>query len=109
MGLNVCPAATVECPIEYVWDFISNLARYGEWADARVVRLVPEGPAIPGQVLYANSWSLGKRWPITLTVTTIDIDKHRIQMDVTLPLGLLLHQTTICTPIDAQSCHVRYG
>jgi len=109
MSLNVCPAATVAAPIEYVWALISNLARYGEWADARVDRIVPEGPTTPGQVLYANSRSLGKRWPVTLTVTAIDSDKHRIQMDVSLPLGLLLHQTTICTPIDAHSCHVQYG
>ncbi len=109
MSLNVCPSATVAAPIEDVWDFISDLARYGEWADACVERIVPEGPATPGQVLYANSRSLGKRWPITLTVTAIDPNKHRIQMDVSLPLGLLLHQTTICTPIDAHSCHVQYG
>jgi len=109
MSLNVCPAAMVAAPIEDVWELISNLARYGEWADARVERIVPAGPTTSGQVLYANSRSLGKRWPVTLTVTAIDMDKHRIQMDVALPLGLLLHQTTICTSIDAQSCHVQYG
>jgi len=109
LGLNICPAATVAAPIECVWELISNLARYGEWADARVERIVPEGPVTSGQVLYVNSRSLGKRWPVALTVTSINPDKHRIQMDVSLPLGLLLHQTTICTPIDAQSCHVQYG
>ncbi len=109
MSLNVCPAATVAAPIEYVWDFISNPARYGEWADVRVERIVPDGPAAPGQVVHASSRGLGKTWPVTLTVTTIDKDKHRIQMDVSLPLGLLLHQTTICTPIDTHSCHVQFG
>ena len=99
----------LQLPSNIVWELISNLARYGEWADAHVEHIVPVGPATPGQVLYANSRGLGKRWPITLTVTAIDTDKHRIQMDVSLPLGLLLHQTTICTPIDAQSCRVQYG
>src|SRR4051794_34495980 len=100
MSLNVCPAAVVAAPVEYVWDLISNPAHYEEWADARVERIVPEGPATPGQVLYATTRGLGKRWSITFTVTAIDPDKHRIQMDVALPLGLQLHQTTICTPID---------
>jgi hypothetical protein len=109
MGLNVCPAATVAASIEYVWDLISNLARYGEWADVRVERIVPTGPAKPGQILYASSRGMGKRWPITLTVTAIDVHRHRIQMDVSLPLGLKLHQTTICTPLDTQSCHVQFG
>jgi hypothetical protein len=51
MSLNVCPATTIAAPIEYVWELISNLTRYSEWADARIERIVPEGPAIPGQVL----------------------------------------------------------
>ncbi len=109
MSLNICPAATVAAPIEYVWELISNLARYGEWADARIERVIPEGPATSGQVLYASSKALDKTWPVTLTITAVDTDRHRMQMDVSLPLGLLLHQTTICMPIDAQSCHVQYG
>jgi len=62
MSLNVCPAAMVAAPIEYVWELISNLARFGEWADVRVEHIVPDGPIIPGQVLYGSSWGLGKRW-----------------------------------------------
>ncbi len=44
MGLTVCPAATVEAPVEVVWEILTHPAHYPEWADAQIQCIEPEGP-----------------------------------------------------------------
>ena len=64
MGLRVCPAAIVAAPVEEVWSLLANPAKYGEWADARVERVVPEGPVTPGQRIYPTSKAFGRTWSV---------------------------------------------
>jgi hypothetical protein len=82
---------------------------YDTWWDAHTERIVPEGHATPGQVLYANTSALGRTWDVTLTVEMVDPDRHQIQMQIMLPLGVVNHATIICIPIDAASCRVQFG
>ena len=109
MSLSFCPAAIVAAPIEDVWAILSQPSRYDEWWDAQTERIVPEGPATAGQVIYAKSRALGRDWHVTLTIQQIYPDKYQIELLVTLPLGLLNHETMSCTPIDAMSCRVQCG
>ncbi|HLH62261.1 MAG TPA: SRPBCC family protein [Ktedonobacteraceae bacterium] len=109
MVVSVCPVDTVAAPVEDVWEMLNRPARYGEWWDARVERVEPEGPATPGQHIYMTSPALGKRWDVRFVVKMVNPNRHQIQFDVTLPLGIVDHVTITCTPIDGRSCRVRYG
>ena len=109
MGVSACPATTVAAPIETVWELLAHPIRFGEWANATVERIEPEGAAVPDQKIYLTSRGLGRSWPITFTVEEVLPAKHTLQFTVELPLGMVMHQRTMCTPIDATSCRVQYG
>ena len=109
MGFTVCPTAVVAAPVECVWELLSEPTLYDRWWDARTERIVPEGQATPGQVLYAKTSAIGKTWDVTLTVEMVNRDRHQIQMRIMLPLGVANHATITCTAIDAASCRVQFG
>ena len=109
MGLTVCPAAVVAAPVESVWELLSEPTLYDTWWDAHTERIVPEGKAAPGQVLYAHTSALGRTWRVTLRVAAVNPEQHQVQLHVTLPLGIVNHATITCTALDASSCRVQYG
>jgi len=109
MGFTLCPAAVVAAPVESVWELLSEPTLYDEWWDACTERIVPEGKASSGQMLYAKTSALGRQWDVTLKVEMVNPEKHQIQFHITLPLGTVNHQTTTCTAIDTASCRVQFG
>ena len=109
MGFTVCPTAIVAAPVECVWDLLSEPTLYDAWWDARTERIVPEGKATPGQVLYAKTAAFGRKWDVTLGVESVNPDKHQIQMQITLPLGVVNHATITATAIDSESCRLQFG
>ena len=109
MGFTLCPSAVVEAPVESVWELLSEPALYQEWSDIRTDRIVPEGKASPGQVLYGKTSGLGRTWDVTIRVERVNPEKHRVQLLATLPLGVVNHVTITGTPIDSASCRVQYG
>lgn len=109
MVVSVCPMDTVAAPVEDVWELLAQPSKYDTWWDAHLERSEPEGPAVAGQRIYATSRAFGRQWDVTFVIKAVDPEKHRIQLDVTLPLGIIDHATITCTPIDAASCRVQYG
>jgi uncharacterized protein YndB with AHSA1/START domain len=109
MVVSVCPAAIVAAPVEDVWELLTQTSKYDSWWDAHLERSEPEGPATPGQMVYATTNAFGKRWDVSFVIRSVDPAKHKIQFDVTLPLGIVDHATFVCTPVDAESCHVQFG
>ena len=109
MSFTLCPAAVVAAPVECVWELLSEPTLYDEWWDARTERIVPEGKASPGQVLYAKTSALGRTWDVTLRVEKVNPEKRQVQLHVTLPLGTVNHATITGTAIDATSCRVQFG
>ena len=109
MVVSVCPADIVAAPVEDAWELLNQPSRYDEWWDARLVSIVPEGPATPGQIVHVTSSGLGKRWNVTFVIKLVNPARHQIQFDVTLPLGITDHVTITCSPVDAASCRVQYG
>ncbi len=105
MGLSVCPAAVVAAPVEIVWEQLSEPKLRDQWWHARTERVVPEGMASPGQVIYLKN-PMGRRG--TLKVEAVDPVKHQIHW-VLSGMGVTNDQTTTCTPIDAVSCRVQFG
>ena len=109
MSLNLCPAAVVDAPVEFVWDLLSHLGRYGEWADGEVRQVEPEGPAVVGQTMTVTSRAFGRSWQVSFTVEVVKPEKHQLGMYVVLPLGIQMHEYVSCTPVTASSCRVQYG
>ncbi len=102
MAISVCPATTVAAPVEYVWELLSDFSLYDLWWDARLERVVPEGKVAPGQIAYA-------RMGMTFKVIAVDPEKHQVQIDVALPLGIKDLATITCTPLDDVACHLAFG
>lgn len=120
MGINVCPAAVVASPVESVWEILSDTTLYEEWWEAHAKRIVPEGKAVPGQMIYLEESGFGRKWRVMLRIEQVNAEKHQIQFYGDL-LGVVSHNTITCTAIDATSsagaasssgadfCRVQYG
>lgn len=108
MGFSVCPVAVVAASVETVWELLTEPKLRDEWWDARTQRVVPEGKAAPGQVIYLKTLPLGKLFETTLTVEMVDPVKHQVQWILRGP-AIINHQTTTCTAVDSASCLVQYG
>ncbi len=108
MSINVCPAAVVSTPVESVWEILSDTTLYEDWWEARAERIVPEGKAVPGQVIDLAPSGLGRKWKITLRIERVNPEKHQIEFHGDL-LGGVSHNIITCAAIDAVSCRVQYG
>jgi hypothetical protein len=53
MSFSTCPIATVHAPVEQVWRLLADPSRYDLWWNVRTVSIIPEGPAQPGQQIFA--------------------------------------------------------
>jgi hypothetical protein len=109
MVVSVCPAANVAAPVEDVWELLTQPSNYDRWWDAQLVRSVPEGLAAPGQINYATTKAFGKQWDVTLVVKSIQPARHQIQIDASLPFGVIDHATITCTAVNSVSCRVQFG
>jgi len=74
MVVSVCPVANVAAPVEDVWELLAQPSNYDKWWDAHFERSVPEGPATPGQISYATTKALGKKWDVTFVVKSVNPD-----------------------------------
>ena len=109
MGLSVCPAAVVAAPVEVVWANLVDWERLAAWADARVERCEPAGPASVGQTITFAGSALGRTWRFRFTVETVDPERHQLGVHAFFPFGLQEKAHIACAPIDATSCRVQYG
>lgn len=109
MSFTVCPTAVVAAPVDSVWELLEDPTSYDAWWDARMVRIVPEGKATPGQILYANASAFGWTKEVTLQVESVDPEKHQIQILVTLLFGIINHATITATALDKASSRLQFG
>jgi Polyketide cyclase / dehydrase and lipid transport len=109
MSLRVCPVATINAPIKRVWRFLSEPANYARWWDARTHSIVPEGPASPGQKIYAQTNALGKYWDVNVLVREVDEAKRQIHLTTMLPWGIAVHNHITCVPLDYAHCRISFG
>ena len=108
MSFNTCPAVVVAAPVESVWEILSDTTLYEAWWEAHAERIVPEGKAVPGQMIYLATSGLGRKWVMTLRIEMVAPEKHQILFTGKL-LGSISHNAITCTKIDATSCRVQYG
>jgi len=109
MSISVCPLATIRAPVERVWSFLSEPANYSLWWDAQTCSIVPEGPATPGQKIFAKTAALGKYWNVTVTVVDVDNEKRQIHLTTVLPWGITVNNHITCLPLDPTHCRISFG
>src|SRR6266849_1730513 len=111
MTLNVCPADTVQAPVERVWDLLMQPAGYGRFWEFTVERVEPEGPAMVGQKFAGWTKPLCRRWRWRLDgeIQELDAERHHILFHMSLPFGLISSNRIMCARIDEQCCTLRYG
>jgi|ERR1051326_3439046 hypothetical protein len=105
MSFSTCPIATVHAPVEKVWRLLADPSRYDLWWNVRTVSIVPEGPAQPGQHIFAGATPLARKGGIHLIVQSVEPEKHQLDLLTHFPLGITVHNHIACTPLDR--CHTR--
>jgi hypothetical protein len=109
MSFSTCPTATVNAPIEQVWRLLADPARYDLWWDAQTRSIIPEGPAQPGQQIFAYAVALRRQWNVHITVLAVTPEKHQLDYLSRLPLGITGHNHLTCTRLDDQHTRVSFG
>jgi ligand-binding SRPBCC domain-containing protein len=109
MSISTCPIATVDAPIEQVWQLLADPCNYGLWWDAETYSIEPAGPAKPGQRISARTRALGKDWGVRITVASIDPDKRALDLTTHLPFGITVHNHIVCGTLDNKHCRVSFG
>jgi hypothetical protein len=109
VSVSVCPVATVHASVEEVWGLLSAPTRYALWWDAETRAIVPEGPAQPGQRIYAQTRAMGRAWEVNILVEHVDEARRQIQLTTRLPLGITVYNHITCAPVNSASCRVSFG
>ena len=103
------PTAEVQAPVEVVWALLTDPAGWGSFFDVRIDRIDPPGPATIGQRIEGESGPRLLHLKLAFQFMGIDVEKHRLMLDVKLPFGITVQEDLYCTPIDVDKCRVDYG
>ena len=104
-----CPTAIVKAPIEVVWQLLTEPSRWDGFFDVRRVTATPPGTASVGQVVRAESGPRFLRLKLSFQFLEIEESRHRLLIDVNLPLGIAMREDLICIPLGKDQCRVNYG
>jgi hypothetical protein len=107
MSVSTCPIATVEAPVEQVWQLLADPDNYRLRWDAETCSIEP--PAKSGQRISARTRALGKDWEVQITVARIDPDKWALDLTTQLPFGITVHNHIVCGTLDNKHCRVSFG
>ena len=109
MTVTVCPATIIDATIERVWSLLMNPERWTDWSTARLEAARPEGPLHAGQCLYFSSRAFGRRWRAVTTVIRVTPERHSMDVDVSVPFGIVNHEHVSLTSLPDDRTHVRFG
>jgi ligand-binding SRPBCC domain-containing protein len=109
MTLTICPAATINAPIERVWSLLMDPRKWTDWSTARLEAAKPDGPLQAGQRLYFSSRAFGRRWHAVTTVTSVAAERHSLDVDVSVPFGIVNHEHLSLLSLPDRRTHVQFG
>ena len=109
MIVNVCPAGVAKAPPDKVWKVVEATEGYGNWTDAAVLRVVPSGPARPGQVVWMGGRALGRKWEFPIEVHDVDPQHRWIDLVVRLPFGITNYEHLTLTETPEGGTLVRFN
>jgi hypothetical protein len=105
MTISTCPIATINAPIERVWELLSEPANYDLWWDAQTRSIVPEGRAQAGQKIFAKTGGLN----MLAIVNGVDESKYQIHLTTKLPFGITGFNHFTCTALPNSTTQVSLG
>jgi len=105
MSIGTCPIATINAPVERVWELLSEPANYDLWWDAKTQSIFPEGRAHAGQGVHAKAGGFN----IFLTVDAVDESKHIIDFTTKFPFGITGFNHLTCTALSNSATQVSFG
>jgi hypothetical protein len=108
MGVTTCPTDVVNAPVERVWALLADPLRYDAWTDLREIRVEPSGAARTGQVIRGVTREAGLTFKASFTVLAVDADKHQIDYESYLPLGVVGHNRIVAVPLDPNRSRVSF-
>ena len=103
-----CPTETVEAPVEMVWTLLTDPASWDKFYDIRTQRIFPEGPAIPLQIVYAESGPVFLHLKVELQFVEVDATTYRLKLLVSLPFGISVQEDLNCVSLGENQCRVNY-
>lgn len=89
MSVTACPVTIIDAPVERVWSLVIDPRKWSEWSGARFAAAEPDGPTSVGQRWRFSASGLGRRWPVTMTVTSVASDLTGLGLDIATPLGII--------------------
>jgi uncharacterized protein YndB with AHSA1/START domain len=98
--INVCPAAVTPASPDRVWKLLTTPERFGDWNGATYEGSEPPGPIQKDQIIHLAARSLGRHWPLDMTVRDLDPQHRWIEVHVQLPLGIENRERLTLTEID---------
>ncbi len=109
MSFSTCPIDTVNAPVDQVWRLLADPMHYALWWDAQTRSIAPEGPAHPGQHIFAQTKALGRQWSVHLTVQAVWPEKWQLDLLTQLPLGISVRNHITCAPLESRLTRVSFG
>jgi ligand-binding SRPBCC domain-containing protein len=109
MTVTVCPAATINAPIERVWQLLMDPRKWTEWSTGRLEAARPDGPLHAGQQLHFSSRAFGRRWHAVTTVTSVEVQRHSLDVEVSVPFGIVNNEHLSVVSLPDGRTHVQFG
>ena len=109
MILSICPSDIVEAPLETVWALLTNARGWGDFFDAEVLSVEPDGPARAGQRMRLASGRWPFRFRLLFEFSAVDFERHNLRLEIRLPFGVVNHEALHVEPLSPTRCQVSYG
>jgi Polyketide cyclase / dehydrase and lipid transport len=108
MAYASCPTSIVDAPLEIVWTLLTRPEGWGDFYDVRVASVEPRGPAVVGQMVFAQSGPPLLHLELQFRFTRIDAVNHELGIDVRLPFGVNVREDLSCVSLGPERCRVNY-
>jgi hypothetical protein len=106
--LESCSTAIVQAPIGIVWNLLTRPKECGDFYDVRVTSVEPEGTAVTGQTVFAESGPRLLHLRLEFRFTKVDVANYKLGLDVRMPFGITVREDLNCVPIVQDRCRVNY-
>lgn len=102
-----CPTCIAEAPVEVAWSLFDP-ARLDEWWGARLRRVVPAGPIVPGQRIEGRAGPLGM-FKFSWEVLEVGPSAYRLHLLIRVPFGIINDEMVTMASLGPDLCRISFG